>query len=97
MDNSYFIETTVIALHRTDGTVMPEQIVIDDIAYPIDRVLRITPLVTTKGGGTGQRYEILASGKRITLFLEDAASYCSRRRWFSLSPTSGRNRSSIGA
>lgn len=84
METAIFKEAKVVAVHRTDGMVMPESIVIEDIACPIDRVLRITPLVTTKNGGSGLKYEVLISGKRNTLYLEDAGSYCKLRKWFSI-------------
>lgn len=82
METDNFIEAKVIAVHRTDGTVIPEQITIEDVVYPIDQVLRITPLVTTKNGGGGLKYEVLISGKRNALYLEDASSYCATRKWF---------------
>ncbi len=82
MNEAIFVEANVIAVHRTDGTVVPERVIIDDIIYPVDKVLRVTPISTTKRGGDGLRYDAVIDGKPNVLYLEDASSYTTVRRWF---------------
>ena len=71
----------VLGLYRRDGSIVPTTIVVDGSQLPVT-LLRVTPMSETKQGGNETRYEISIRGNRVTLYLEDAKSYTSPRRWF---------------
>ena len=81
MDTENLKEVEVIALYHQDGTIVPEMLVIGKTRYAVEKVLRVTPMNTTKTGGEVWRYEVLVDERRNTLFLEETRSYTANRKW----------------
>ncbi len=62
----------VEAVHKVDGTAMPESVRFEDgELYEIDRVIQSCRAASTKVGGTGIRYTVQISGQRTFLFDEE--------------------------
>ncbi|MCL1830779.1 MAG: hypothetical protein FWG21_05035 [Oscillospiraceae bacterium] len=55
-----------------DGRLIPVSVVLDDgKRYTIDRIVDISPLVSTKGGGPGICYTIRIRDTLLKMFLVD--------------------------
>ena len=70
------VYVTVELLVNPDGGMRPQNMIWENgVAYPIDRILHVTPAASLKVGGRGIRYTVIISGKQRHLFCEDG-------RWF---------------
>jgi hypothetical protein len=68
-----FVEAMAI-MHK-DGRLKPIEFLFEGRKIKIDRVLSVLPMAATKGGGPGNRYTCMASGRQFHLFFDTTRWY----------------------
>ena len=66
---------SVLVLMDSSGKLIPKQIIWEDKAYVIDKVIDVKRAASLKAGGIGVRFRVVIGGQIRDLFLDDY-------RWF---------------
>ena len=66
---------SVLVLMDSSGKLIPKQIIWEDKAYVIDKVIDVKRAASLKAGGIGVRFRVVIDGQIRDLFLDDY-------RWF---------------